>query len=212
MIPRVLPLKQKKSEQLAKRFDYTEKQATIILEMRLYKLIGLEKLEVEKQHREIMKKIKRYEKILGHKSELSKTIIHELETIATTYGKHRKTQLKNLETLDIKEEKIIEDFYVLIDDKNYMKKVDTNTYLKSEDKILQDMAHVIAATSEDSISIFDRLGSMCRVKVNNIPKTKINDKGMAISVLADVKEEEIIYMDKIDKKSHLPFCNQEWLH
>ncbi|QUI25731.1 DNA topoisomerase 4 subunit A [Vallitalea pronyensis] len=203
-----ITFKTQKSEQLARRFDYTEKQATLILEMRLYKLIGLEKLEVEKQYREIMKKIKRYEKILGSKKELSKTIVSALETLANTYGKHRKTQIKNLETLDIKEEKVIEDFYILIDDKNYMKKVDVNTYLKSEDKILEDMAHVIAATSEDSISIFDRLGFMYRVKVDNIPKTKINEKGMAISVLADVKEEEIVYMDKIDKKEMYLFVTK----
>ncbi len=54
-------------EEDAKELHFTEKQASAILEMRIYKLIGLEILSLEKEYKEILRKIKEYEKILGKK-------------------------------------------------------------------------------------------------------------------------------------------------
>lgn len=198
----------KKSENLAKKFDYTERQATIILEMRLYKLVGLEKLEVEKQYREIMRKIKRYEKILGNKKELNKTIIVELQRISDKYSTNRKTQLKNLETFNVIEEDIVEDVYVLVDDKNYIKTVDPNIFEKNKEKILSEMKCVIDATTKDKISLFDEEGYLYKIKVDDIPKTKLSDKGTAISVLTSINEDHIIMIDKLLDNDKLLFVTK----
>ncbi|GMQ59851.1 DNA gyrase subunit A [Vallitalea sediminicola] len=189
--------KTKKSENLAKKFDYTDRQATIILEMRLYKLVGLEKLEVEKQYKETMRKIKRYEKILGNKKELNKTIIVELQRISEKYSTNRKTILKNLETVNVKEENIVENVYVLVDDKNYIKTVEPTTFDKNKNKILSEMKCVIDTTTKDKISLFDKDGYLHTIKVDDIPKTKLSDKGTAISVLTKINENNIIMIDKL---------------
>ena len=52
-------------EEDAKKLHFTEKQASAILEMRLYKLIGLEILALQKEYKETLRKIKEYQKILG---------------------------------------------------------------------------------------------------------------------------------------------------
>lgn len=201
----------KKSENLAKKFNYTERQATIILEMRLYKLVGLEKLEVEKQYRQIMRKIKRYEKIISNRNELNKTIISELQRIADEYSSERKTVLKNLETVSVIDEKIVEDVYVLVDDKNYIKTIDTDTYHKNKEKIESEMTHMIQATTEDRISLFDNKGDAYRLKVENIPKTKLSDKGTAISVLTQIDEKNIVMIDKLCADDRLLFITKHGL-
>ncbi|GKX28778.1 DNA gyrase subunit A [Vallitalea longa] len=198
----------KKSENRAKKFNYTERQATIILEMRLYKLVGLEKLEVEKQYKQIMKKISRYEKILSNKNVLNKTIISELQRISDKYTSKRKTVLKNLETLIITDEKIVEDVYVLVDDKNYIKSIDMDTFDKNKDKLELEMTCIIKATTEDKICLFDNRGYLYKLKVGNIPKTKLSDKGTAISVLTQIDEKNIIMINKLCTDDKLLFLTK----
>jgi gyrA: DNA gyrase, A subunit len=73
--------KTKTSERQAKKLHFTERQATAILDMRLYKLIGLEIETLMAEHEETMKKIALYEDILNNYSSMSKVIIKELQKV-----------------------------------------------------------------------------------------------------------------------------------
>ena len=68
-------------EEDAKKLRFSERQAAAILEMRLYKLIGLEILALEKEHKETLKKIKEYEKILNSRKTMDEVIVADLERI-----------------------------------------------------------------------------------------------------------------------------------
>lgn len=63
-------------EEEAKKLHFTERQASAILEMRLYKLIGLEILALEKEHKETLKRIESYKKILGSRGVMNLSLIH----------------------------------------------------------------------------------------------------------------------------------------
>ena len=79
----------------AKKLHFTERQASAILEMRLYKLIGLEILALEKEHKETLRKIARYEKILGSRATMNQVIKDDLEAIKKEFALPRKTQIED---------------------------------------------------------------------------------------------------------------------
>ena len=73
--------KSKESKIMAMQLMFTEKQANAILEMRLYKLIGLELDALVKEHEQTMANIFRYEDILERKSSMTQVIAEELKEI-----------------------------------------------------------------------------------------------------------------------------------
>src|SRR5699024_2572156 len=106
--------KTKVSEKMAKLLSFTERQATAILEMRLYKLIGLEMEALVKEHEETVEKIARYEKILNDYYEMSSVIIEDLNRLKKEYAVKRKTSLENAEEIVLKEKKIEEQEVVFL--------------------------------------------------------------------------------------------------
>ena len=82
-----IKFKSEESKQLAAQLQFTEKQATAILEMRLYKLIGLEIEALLKEHDKTLKNIATYENILGSRTAMAKVIIKELDAFKKEYAK-----------------------------------------------------------------------------------------------------------------------------
>ena len=81
---------------MASQLMFTEKQANAILEMRLYKLIGLELEALINEHEETMANIYRYEDILSRRDAMAQVIMNELDAIKKSFGHARKTQIENL--------------------------------------------------------------------------------------------------------------------
>mgnify|MGYP000665272733 FL=1 len=98
--------KTKTSERQAKKLHFTERQATAILDMRLYKLIGLEIETLMAEHEETMKKIALYEDILNNYSSMSKVIIKELQKVKKEYSRVRRTVVENAAEAVYEEKKI----------------------------------------------------------------------------------------------------------
>ena len=84
--------KSEQSKAQAEKLRFTERQATAILEMRLYKLIGLEIEALMKEHDQTMKNIARYSEILNNYDEMQKVIIADLERYKKSYGEDRHCQ------------------------------------------------------------------------------------------------------------------------
>ena len=103
-----IKFKHKESEKDAKLLRFTERQATAILEMRLYRLIGLEIEALLKEHEQTMKNIAEYEKILGNRGVMAKVIIKELEGYRKAYGRERRTTIDNVAEAVIVEPKLEE--------------------------------------------------------------------------------------------------------
>ena len=113
---------------------FTERQATAILEMRLYKLIGLEIETLLKEHEETMKKIARYEDILANYDSMAAVIIGELQEIKKEYHQERRTSIENAAEA-VYEEKKIEEMEVvfLMDRFGYARTIDKSTYERNKD-------------------------------------------------------------------------------
>ena len=88
--------KTKTSERAASKLRFTVRQATAILEMRLYKLIGLEIEALMKEHDLTLANIAKYENILNHYDAMAEVIITELDAVKKEYGQRRKTVIETL--------------------------------------------------------------------------------------------------------------------
>ena len=96
------------SKKMAAMLRFTERQATAILEMRLYRLIGLEIEALQKEHEETLKNIARYEDILNNYDSMAGVIMEELDHYKKEYGRKRRTQIENAEEAVFEEKKIEE--------------------------------------------------------------------------------------------------------
>lgn len=99
---------------MAQQLNFTDRQAQAILEMRLYKLIGLEIEALMKEHDETLENIAKYEDILEHRSSMAKVIIKELTAFKKAYGKERKTVIDNLKEAVVAAKKIEEQDVVFL--------------------------------------------------------------------------------------------------
>lgn len=93
---------------MAAMLRFTERQATAILEMRLYRLIGLEIEALMKEHEETLKNIARYEDILNNYDSMAEVIMADLDQIKKEFSWKRRTQIENAEEAVFEEKKIEE--------------------------------------------------------------------------------------------------------
>lgn len=113
------------SKKMAAMLRFTERQATAILEMRLYRLIGLEIEALMQEHEETLKKIARYEDILNNYDSMAEVIVEDLDKIKAEYGRKRRTVIENGEEAVYEEHKIEEqDVIFLMDRFGYARTID----------------------------------------------------------------------------------------
>ena len=165
--------KSKASEKQAARLAFTERQATAILEMRLYRLIGLEIQALEKEHEKTLKNIAEYEDILNNYDSMAGVIIRDLDAIKKEYGKKRRTAIENAEEA-VYEEKKTEamEVWFLMDRFGYVKTVDKTIYERNQEAITREYRHVFPVMNTDRICVFTDTGKMHVVKVMDIPLGK----------------------------------------
>ena len=178
----------------AMQLHFTERQAQAILEMRLYKLIGLEILALEKEHAETLKKIETYEGYLSSREKLDKLLIKDLEAIKKEYAHERRTRLEDSKEAVV-EEKAPEDEAVifLLDRFGYAKLLDVASYEKNREQIEGEYRAVVPIMTSGRIQLYTSAGVLHQVKVRDIPAGKLKDKGVPIDNLSrfDGRKEEI---------------------
>lgn len=178
----------------AMQLHFTERQAQAILEMRLYKLIGLEILALEKEHAETLKKIETYEGYLSSREKLDKLLIKDLEAIKKEYAHERRTRLEDSKEAVV-EEKAPEDeqLIFLLDRFGYAKLLDVASYEKNREQIESEYRAVIPIMTSGRIQLYTSAGVLHQVKVRDIPAGKLKDKGVPIDNLSrfDGRKEEI---------------------
>ena len=178
----------------AMQLHFTERQAQAILEMRLYKLIGLEILALEKEHAETLKKIETYEGYLSSREKLDKLLSKDLEAIKKEYAHERRTRLENSKEAVV-EEKAPEDEQVIfvLDRFGYAKLLDVPSYEKNKEQVDSEYRAVIPIMTSGRIQLYTSAGVLHQVKVRDIPAGKLKDKGVPIDNLSrfDGRKEEI---------------------
>lgn len=199
-----ITFKNPSSKIMAQQLNFTDRQAQAILEMRLYKLIGLEIEALMKEHDETLENIAKYEDILEHRSSMAKVIIKELTTFKKAYGKERKTVIDNLKEAVVAAKKIEEqDVVFLMDRFGYAKIVDTSVYERNKEAANAEYRHIFTCKNTDKICIFTDKGQMHLLKVLDLPYGKFRDKGTPIDNLCnyDSKEENVVYLAGLEHVS-----------
>ena len=192
-----IKFKSKISQKMAAMLRFTERQATAILEMRLYKLIGLEIEALQKEHDETLKKIERYEDILNNYNSMSDVIIEELDQYKKEFGRKRRTVVENAEEAVFEEKKIEEqEVMFLMDRFGYAKTIDLPTYERNKEAADSENKYVVSCMNTGKLCIFTNTGKMHQMKVLDLPFGKFRDKGLPVDNVSnyDSTQEEIVYI------------------
>lgn len=183
----------------AKKLCFTEKQASAILEMRLYKLIGLEILQLEKEFKETLQKIALYEKILSDRKNMDVVIKDDLKAIKEEYSTPRRTVIEDGKEAVYDETAIsISEVTFVMDRFGYCKILDKNTYDRNKETIETESQYVVNCFNTDKICIFTNTGNLYQIKVLDVPAGKLRDKGTPVENLSkfDGTKEKIIYLSQ----------------
>ncbi len=189
--------KSEQSQKSAAKLHFTERQASAILELRLYKLIGLEIEALEKEYEETLARIAEYEDILGSKKAMKKVIKKDLERIKKEYGVPRLTVIEDAAAAVYEEPQLVEQEVVFIMDRfGYSKTVDTAAFERGRETVFAENKYVFNCMNTEKICIFTDNGNLHQIKVRDIPFTRIKDKGTPIDNLGNYSSagEEIIYL------------------
>ena len=192
-----ITFKSKISKKMASMLRFTERQADAILQMRLYRLIGLEIDALMKEHEETLANIARYEDILNNYDSMADVIIEELDAFKKEFAVPRKTVVENAEEAVFEEKKIEEQEVVFLMDRfGYARCVDTSTYERNREAADSENRFVLTCLNTGKICIFTDTGKMHQVKVLDVPYGKFRDKGQPIDNMSnfDSTSEEIVYM------------------
>ena len=187
------------SRKMAAMLRFTERQATAILEMRLYKLIGLEIEALQREHEETLKHIARYEDILNNYDSMAQVIMEELDDFRKEYGRKRRTAIENAEEAVFEEKKIEEQEVVFMMDRfGYAKTVDVSVYERNREAADSENKYIIHCMNTGRICIFTDTGKMHQIKVLDLPYGKFRDKGTPIdnvSNYASAQEQMVMVCD-----------------
>lgn len=192
-----IKFKSKESKIMAAQLMFTEKQANAILDMRLYKLIGLEIEALINEHEETMANIYRYEDILERRDSMAQVIMNELDGFKKEYGRKRRTAIENAEEAVYKEKEIEETNVIFLMDRfGYAKTVDVATYERNKEAADTENRFVFVCKNTGKVCLFTDTGQLHTIKVMDLPFGKFRDKGIPIDNVSNYnsEKENIVYI------------------
>ncbi len=196
-----IAFRQKGWEDEAKQLRFTEKQATAILEMRLYKLIGLEVLALQKEYKECLRKIAEYQKVLGSRKSMNKVIQKDLENIRKEFALPRKTLIEDGKEAVYEEAPVEAQEVVFVMDRfGYCKALDKAAYERNRETVDGEYPYVLPCMNTDKLYVFTDKGNLHQAKVMDIPLGKLRDKGTPLDNISkyDGSKEDIVWLSPRD--------------
>lgn len=186
-----IKFRSKESGIMAAQLNFTDKQANAILEMRLYRLIGLEIEALINEHEETMANIYRYEDILERKDSMAQVIINELDEIKRKFGRPRRTVIENMAEAVYEEKKPEEmEIIFMMDRFGYAKTVDVATYERNKEAAEAENRYIFPCKNTGRIAIFTNTGQLYTVKTADLPFGKFRDKGIPIDNVSNYNSEK----------------------
>ena len=198
--------KSKESKVMAQQLSFTENQANAILEMRLYKLIGLELEALIKEHEETLANIYRYEDILERRESMAQVIINELDEIKKKFARPRRTVIDNCAEAVFEEKKAEEvDVMFLMDRFGYAKTVDLSVYERNKEAADAENRFAFQCRNTGRVCLFTNTGQLYTIRVSDLPYGKFRDKGVPVDNVSnyDSTKEEI---RNVCSQSELNLC------
>lgn len=188
---------------LIQRFSFTERQSDAILTLQLYRLTNLEITSIEKELKEIQKKIEYLRGLLASNKKLMNVIKEELTEIRNTYGIDRRSEIQGeVEEIKVNLEVMItaEDVRVTMSDEGYIKRISHATFARSNAEIANiglkegdNLRWLLDVNTIESLLIFTQKGQYYLLPVHLIPEFKWKDNGTAlVNILPISKEERVV--------------------
>ncbi len=210
---------------LMKRFSLSEIQAKAILDMRLQRLTGMERRNVEEEYKCTKEEIERLNWLLSDKKNILEEIKRELIEIKEKFGDERRTEIVEEEG-ELKIEDLIqeEDVIVTFTHQGYIKRMPIDAYrtqrrggvglIGMETKEDDFLKLSFVASTHDYILFFTNLGKVYRLKCYEIPEGGRRAKGKAIiNLLPKLDQDEkvitAIPLRSFEKEGYLIFATKE---
>ncbi|MFH1613011.1 MAG: DNA gyrase subunit A [bacterium] len=190
-------------QKLNERFNLSEIQVQSILDMRLQRLVSLERSKLEEEYLGLLKEIEKLKFILENEKKVFVIMKEEFLEIKTKYADERRTEIVKSEA-DLNIEDLIaeEDVVITISHTGYIKRVPLTTYrqqkrggkgvLSMETKEEDFVEHLFIASTHHYILFFTNKGRCYWLKVYEIPQVSRIAKGKAIINLIKISSEEKI--------------------
>lgn len=189
---------------LMKKYQLTEIQATAILDMMLRRLAALEREKIEKEYEEKLKLIEQLTAILKNPKSVLEIIIKELTKLKEGYADKRRTKIYQQNIGEFSEEDLIakEDVLITVTKTGYIKRLPRGTFkaqrrggkgvvgmsTKEEDEI----EHMLSASTHDTILFFTNMGRVFGSRVWEIPETTRQSKGHALVNIINLEQGELV--------------------
>lgn len=187
--------KSARSKKQAAELKFTAAQADAILEMRLYKLIGLEIDALLAEHKKTLDNIASYTDILNHYESMANVIIRELKAFKKEFAVPRKTSVENAEDV-VLEEKKAEALPVvfLMDRFGYARLIDESVYERNREAADSENRVILHCQSTGKLCVFTDAGRQHLLKVMDVPYGRFRDKGTPLDNLCnyDSREEQFV--------------------
>ena len=201
-------------EEDAKSLHFTEKQATAILDMRLYRLIGLEIIALQKAYKETLKKIREYRHILSSQKNMDQVIKEDLDAIKAEFAVPRKTLLEDGGEIVLEEKKEEEREMVFAMDRfGYCKLLEKNLFEKNQEAVCSEHVWILPVMTGDKVCFFADSGVLYQVKASELPTLKLKEKGIPldnVSRFDGTKERVLLVLPAASlKESPLLFATEQ---
>ena len=201
-------------EEDAKSLHFTEKQATAILDMRLYRLIGLEIIALQKAYKETLKKIREYRHILSSQKNMDQVIKEDLDAIKAEFAVPRKTLLEDGGEIVLEEKKEEEREMVFAMDRfGYCKLLEKNLFEKNQEAVCSEHVWILPVMTGDKVCFFADSGVLYQVKASELPTLKLKEKGIPldnVSRFDGTKERVLLVLPSASlKESTLLFATEQ---
>ncbi|HET8741184.1 MAG TPA: DNA gyrase subunit A, partial [Gaiella sp.] len=211
---------------LQETFSLSEEQAQAILDLRLARLTGLARREIEEEHKDLRERISELRAILGDPARVDALIREELLEVKQIYGKNddRRTEIvAGEDSLELEDMIAEEDMVIAITRSGYIKRLPVSSYreqrrggigvmgmdLKDEDYI----EHLFVASTHDYILFFTTVGKVYRLKVHELPLGSRQAKGRAIVNLLPLRQDEqvraVIATRNFEEAKYLVFATKK---
>ena len=190
------------SERLIERFGFTPEQTTAILEMRLRRLTGLSRDQIQEELNGLRQAIAYYEDLLANPEKILGVIKDEMREIERKFADKRRTKINPMGTRELNVEDLIaeEDMVITVTHSGYVKRTPVDTYraqrrggkgvqgvnLKDDD-FVEDL---FVASTHDYVMFFSNRGKAYRLKVHELPIGQRTARGTAIVNLVPFSEGE----------------------
>lgn len=177
---------------LMKRFKFSDRQATAILDMRLQKLAGLERKKIEDELKEVQALIEELESILKSEKKMLGIIKKELLDIAEKYGDDRRTRIVKGGVKMLNPEDFVtdEEQVLVITAGGYVKRTNPDEYRKQKrggvgvvdlnTKEEDFVTKFLTTSTHSDVLFFTDLGKAYQLKMYELPEGKRSTKGKAI--------------------------------